>query len=213
VTKKDLQKNWNSEDFVSGKMAAIEAVFGQLKSDKPYDLRGISVGVNAPTKFLETADLQDADISNVDFEHSTFSCSFNNGKFKGLKFDNCFFDACRILKSSFQQCSFISARLIVNLDDSSFSECDFSRAQFNGRRGLEYGGRRIVFTDCIFSNTKFNGIEIRASKFINCRFDDCSFERCDLRGVKFEGNAPNIDQFNESNLGNVTFNGQLLINQ
>jgi uncharacterized protein YjbI with pentapeptide repeats len=204
---------WLSEEFRSQHMKALEEVFIQLKTEKPYDLRGLSVGVEGPLKTLWNANLHRAEIAKVDFGYSIFSCSFSNGRFTGVKFDSVFFDACTIYEAKFEGCRFVNAKMIVNLDDSVFDRCDFSLVQFKGRRSLEYGGRRVTFANSTFSSANFQGIEIRASKFINCSFEGCIFNRCDLRGVKFEGNAPTIGQFKDSNLRGATINRQAIVSK
>jgi len=168
-------------------------IFVEKASSSPMDFRGISLGVPEYADFFQF-DLADVEISNVDMSESSLSCSFVAGKFEHVKFDRADFDACRLNRAIFTDCSFDGARLVIVADGARVQKCSFREARFEGRGGLEYGGRRTVFIDCDFSDSAFRAVEFRASRFINCVFAGARFDRVDLRGAKFEGDAPLQEQ-------------------
>lgn len=163
---------------------------------KDIDLSGIIIATNSPIKQLQNAHLYQSKLNDINMSHSLISCFADVSLWDSVDFSETKFDRCTMCKSNITKCNFNKSKLVVNADDTIFSDCNFTRAKIGiGTYGYEYGGRRTKFYNCDFTGAEFKNVEFRASKFFNCNFTDAKFINCDFRGVKFEGNSPLREQF------------------
>jgi uncharacterized protein YjbI with pentapeptide repeats len=197
LNKKTARARWHDTEFQRKYCPLVAELTKEGSVLDGVDLAGASVGLEGPIAELWNINFYRAHITNTDMRYAQFSCSLSESIIDKTLFSEAEFDRCLIRKAQLTECDFARARLIVNLDDTTFERCNFSSARFSGGKlGIEYGGRRVKFVGCDFCGAIFKRVEFRASRFIDCIFEGASFSACDLRGVKVEGGViPYASQF------------------
>ncbi len=193
----ELRERWKSRSFLDRIMPFISAeltrgsvVFNNL------DLAGITIGQEGPVKDFWNVNLYRATLVDVNLRHALLAGSMSEARFTQVCLAQATLDACSLRNAVIRNCDFSDAKLLLNADDAVFEHCEFTGAAFKSRRGNEFGGRRVRFTQCDFSNATFHRAEFRASIFVDCNFTGVKFAGCDFRGVKIEGSTRAfVDQF------------------
>jgi len=168
--------------------------------ERTLDLRGIKIpdDVNHPRDLWHVG-IVDGILTNIDFTFGDLGLNIIGSVVENINFSSTRFSRVILDQTSLRKCSFSKANLVVNMNDTTSTDCDFSGALFGATRSLkEFGGRRTTFTQCDFSETQFRRVEFRASTFIDCIFEGTRFQGCDMRGATFAGKRPTSSQFNHS---------------
>lgn len=200
--KRAARARWRDGEFQRSNDDLFKRLSEGLLVLNSGDLAGISIGSDGPVPELWNVNLYKSSISNVDMRFSKISCSLSESIIEKTNFSQAEFDRCLMKSAEVKSSSFSGTRLVVNMDDSIYEDCDFSLAKFlGGKSGFEYGGRRVKFVRCNFSGAVFKGVEFRASRFLECSFDGTLFISCDLRGVRVDcGVPPCISQFEKMDI-------------
>lgn len=191
-----IKEKWSNKLFLEEVNCVLKLLMQKGAEIKDINLSGIIIATNSPIKQLQNAHLYQSKLNDVNMSHSHISCFADVSLWNCVDFSETIFDRCTMCKSNITKCNFKKSKLVVNADDSIFSDCNFTRAKIGiGTYGHEYGGRRTKFYNCDFTGAEFKNVEFRASIFCNCDFTGTRFISCDLRGAKFEGNEPTIEQY------------------
>lgn len=202
---KKIKEKWSNKFFIEEIEDVLKLLMQKGAVIKNIDLAGIIIASSSPIKQLQNAHLYQSNLNNVNMSHSFISCFADESLWNHADFSETKFDRCTMCKSNITECNFNKSKLVINADDTIFSDCNFTGAKIGiGTYGYEYGGRRTKFYNCNFTGTEFKSVEFRASKFYNCNFTRTRFISCDLRGIKFEGNAPTIEQYERMKIPEMT---------
>ena len=195
-----LAARWENPEFVASVRTHLGRLFGEGELTGPADLRGISVGVDGPVRFVSAADLQRVSLADADMSCSTFSCSFLGSQLTSVTFAGSKFDTCRMGRARFVGCDFRGALILRPwLEDAAFRDCTFVDARLRGRVGilLSECGRRVRFERCDFSGALLRGLKIAGADFVDCRFEGTRIEWCFVFNWRFHGQAPKAEQFTD----------------
>ena len=209
MKKSDLKKRWESPAFLKSKQIAIEKLLSKSELKSELDMRGIILGNEGPVRSFWYADLADCSLANIDFSYGIFEGNWQDAVIESCKFAEAKIEACRMFSAKVTDSCFMKTKFKdVSMDDGVFTRCDFGNAIFRGKLMMGYGGRRAKFIECNFEGTAFSNIEFRACQFVNCIFSDAKWDKCVFGGVKYFGNAPNVNQFSNCDVQRSLFNGE-----
>lgn len=120
-------------------------------------------------------------IARVDLAYSEMGTDGQLGG--GFNAAACRFDSCRYestLDGTFEDCTFIEARLARCTIRKVFRTCNFSNAR------MEYvAGDGLLFESCDFSDTNLRRAQLYRCEFIRCRFSGTKFRGAALTGSRF----------------------------
>ncbi len=187
----DLKRRWRDPAFIEKVAPVLNSIFVEKTLVKNADLRGIPIGVDDSPEPLAHASFIRVALDGADASESSLSCSFHEGSLRNVRFSRARFDTCIFGKASFDKCIFDSSFIDSPfLADATFQHCSFIGAKITARGLQEYGGRRVVFEHCDFSQAVLQNLQLRACAFRECVFHAIQIRNCLLVGVKFEGEKP-----------------------
>lgn len=164
---KDARQRWQDEQLMlvnkklydaakSLKMGPMpESPFG-LTELGMLDYRGVNL--SEPVRYLT--------VNNVDFSDAIFrdGASINESELTGCTLDR--IDMRNVfIRRSFDDCSFVKAKLSGARFGGDFVGCDFTGANLS----------KSFATDCRFKGCSFMGGTLANVHFISCIFEDCDF--------------------------------------
>lgn len=187
---------WLSPEYLKDQLPTLEALFVRKERVVGANLKGIPVSFGECPISLVSANFINAVLEDSDASHAAMSCSFGRALLTRVNFAATFFDTCNFYHASFVGCRFDACKFDSPfLDDARFVQCTFRGAKWVSRQMQAFGGRRVVFEECDFGEVLFDRLQFRACKFRTCSFGGTRFRRCLLKGVKFEGEAPLPEAF------------------
>jgi hypothetical protein len=189
-TKKYLRERWKSAEFISSLPFSINYKMN-IQLLNGADLRGLKIAWGE--HFLMLPNFNSAHLKNINFSFGSGSISFFDCQIEDLSFVDFQFDrSSSVDKSIIKNSTFLNAKLILSISDTTFENCNFSNSKFSGGFN-EYGFRRCKFINCDFTSAFWKNTYILASYFIECNFKDFEIVNSSIRGFKVSKLDDNIN--------------------
>lgn len=181
-TKKYLRNRWDNPEFINSFPFPFSYDMDTSLLNN-IDLRGIKkLGCGEP--FWKFPNIVSANLYNIDLSFGDGALSVHESEIENLNCIDFKFDrSSRIYKSTIKNSCFIKAKLILDITDTTFENCDFSQSTFKG--GFkEYGFRRCKFINCKFDAAQWQNTYMLACWFIDCDFTNFIIRNSSIKGFK-----------------------------
>jgi len=181
-TKKYLRERWKSEEFLSAFPISIDYKMN-VELLNGLDFRGITK-IRCGEPFWKFPSLYSSEFKNINFSFGNGSILISHSQVENLSFIDFKFDrSSDIRKSIIKNSTFLNAKLILDVTDTTFENCDFTNSKFSG--GFRaYGFKRCKFINCNFSYAFWKNTYILASWFIDCNFKEFKISNSSIGGFK-----------------------------
>lgn len=176
----------------AGRLVLVGAEHERMRIGRGVELAGVRMlDVNLTGVYLEDASLVDAELDNVRLEGGSLygsrlhraqlnggsleaadlkQAEFTDARIDGTRFDRSLLDhtswrGAQTKNARFHACHFGNA----NLDGGTFTDCDFSGADFTAPEPQRPPTTRAHFDGCDLRNTRWHGRDLRGASFFGCQ--------------------------------------------